>query len=131
MHGTRLAWTALWLVIAGAVTALATVAAGEATVLYTFYPPLSGSAYYYIGILTAVAGSWIWIGLMVSHFGRWKRDHPGRPVPLAMFAFSSHPLHRPRADPDRPRHGLGSSRPMVPDRPRAVVKGAAERRRRG
>ena len=89
MHGTRLAWTALWLVIAGAVMALATVAAGAATVLYTFYPPLSGSPYYYIGILTAVAGSWIWVGLMVSHFGRWKRDHPGRPVPLAMFATTA------------------------------------------
>lgn len=89
MHGTRGAWTAFWLVIAGAAMALATVAAGEATVLYTFYPPLSGSPYYYIGILTAVAGSWIWIGLMVSHFGRWKRDHPGRPVPLAMFATTA------------------------------------------
>jgi cytochrome c oxidase subunit I len=89
LHGTRGAWTAFWLVIAGAAMALATVAAGDATVLYTFYPPLSGSPYYYIGILIAVAGSWIWIGLMVSHFGRWKRDHPGRPVPFAMFATTA------------------------------------------
>ena len=52
--------------------ALATVAAGKATVLYTFYPPLLGSPYYYLGILIAVIGSWIWIGLMVWHFRRWK-----------------------------------------------------------
>jgi cytochrome c oxidase subunit 1 len=26
---------------------------------------------------------------MVSHFGRWKRDHPGLPVPLAMFATTA------------------------------------------
>ena len=89
MHGVRLAWTAFWLVIAGAAMAIATVSAGHATVLYTFYPPLSGSPYYYIGILLAVMGSWIWIGLMVSHFGRWKRDHPGLPVPLAMFAITA------------------------------------------
>jgi cytochrome c oxidase subunit 1 len=89
MHGTRLAWTGLWLVIAGAVIALATIAAGQATVLYTFYPPLSGSPWYYLGVLIAVAGSWIWIGLMVSHFARWKRDHPGLPVPLAMFATTA------------------------------------------
>jgi cytochrome c oxidase subunit 1 len=69
--------------------ALATVAAGKATVLYTFYPPLSGSPYYYLGILVAVIGSWIWIGLMVWHFGRWKADHPGLPVPLAMFATTA------------------------------------------
>jgi len=41
MHGVRLAWAAFWLVIAGAVMAIATVAAGKATVLYTFYPPLT------------------------------------------------------------------------------------------
>ena len=89
MHGVRLAWTAFWLVIAGAAMAIATVATGHATVLYTFYPPLSGSPYYYIGVLIAVIGSWIWVALMVSHFGRWKRDHPGLPVPLAMFAITA------------------------------------------
>jgi len=89
MHGMRLAWLAFWLVIAGAAIALATVAAGDASVLYTFYPPLEGSPFYYIGVLVAVAGSWIWIGLMVSHFARWKRDHPGLPVPLAMFATTA------------------------------------------
>ena len=68
---------------------MATVAAGDATVLYTFYPPLTGSPWYYLGILIAVAGSWIWIGLMVSNFARWKRDHPGLPVPLAMFATTA------------------------------------------
>ena len=89
MHGLRLAWASLWLVIAGAAMAVATVAAGDATVLYTFYPPLTGSPYYYLGILIAVIGSWIWVGLMVSHFTRWKRDHPGLPVPLAMFATTA------------------------------------------
>ncbi len=89
MHGVRLAWAAFWLVIAGAAMAIATVAAGKATVLYTFYPPLTGSPYYYLGIIIAVMGSWIWVGLMVSHFARWKREHPGLPVPLAMFAFTA------------------------------------------
>ena len=89
MHGTRLAWASLWLVIVGALIAIATVAAGDATVLYTFYPPLQGSPFYYIGILIAVLGSWLWIGLMVSHFERWKRDNPGLPVPLAMFATTA------------------------------------------
>jgi cytochrome c oxidase subunit I len=89
MHGMRLAWLSFVLVIAGAAMALATVAAGAATVLYTFYPPLLGSPFYYLGILLAVLGSWIWIGLMVWHFRRWKNDHPGLPVPLAMFATTA------------------------------------------
>jgi cytochrome c oxidase subunit I len=86
MRGLPLAWLSFWLVIAGAAMAITTVAAGKATVLYTFYPPLLGSPFYYLGILIAVIGSWIWIGLMVWHFKRWKADHPGLPVPLAMFA---------------------------------------------
>lgn len=89
MRGMRLAWISLAMVCAGALVALATVAAGKATVLYTFYPPLLGSAWYYIGILLAIAGSWIWVGLMIWHFRRWKRDHPGQPVPLAMFATTA------------------------------------------
>jgi cytochrome c oxidase subunit 1 len=86
MRGLSLAWVSFLLVMAGAAMALATVAAGNATVLYTFYPPMLGSSYYYLGVLLAVVGSWIWIGLMVWHFRRWKVDHPGLPVPLAMFA---------------------------------------------
>jgi cytochrome c oxidase subunit 1 len=86
MRGLPLAWVSFLLVMAGAAMALAPVAAGNANVLYTFYPPLLGSSYYYLGVLLAVIGSWIWIGLMVWHFRRWKVDHPGLPVPLAMFA---------------------------------------------
>ncbi|MET4493132.1 cbb3-type cytochrome c oxidase subunit I [Bradyrhizobium sp. LA7.1] len=89
MRGLPLAWMSLVLVIAGAVLAFVTAAAGKATVLYTFYPPMLGSPYYYLGILVAILGSWIWIGLMVWHFRRWKLDHPGLPVPLAMFATTA------------------------------------------
>ena len=86
LHRVRLAWLGFWLVIAGAAIALATVGAGQATVLYTFYPPLTGSPFYYLGVLIAVVGSWIWVGIMVYELARWKRENPGLPVPLAMFA---------------------------------------------
>ena len=89
MRGMAMAWLSLWLVLGGAAMALLTVAGGKATVLYTFYPPLLASAWYYLGILCAVAGSWIWVWLMVWHFSQWKRDHPGLPVPLAMFATTA------------------------------------------
>ena len=89
MHGLRLAWLAFGLVLVGALTAILIVATGGATVLYTFYPPLSGSPFYYLGVLLVVVGSWIWVGLMVSHFLRFKRDFPDLPVPLAMFATTA------------------------------------------
>jgi cytochrome c oxidase subunit 1 len=84
--GAGWAWIGFGLVLVGAVMATVPVALGRASVLYTFYPPLIGSAYYYLGVVLVVVGSWIWVALMSLNMWAWKRDHPGEPVPLAMFA---------------------------------------------
>ena len=84
--GHRWAWFGFALVAIGTITAIVPVALGLASVLYTFYPPLTGSPFYYIGVVLVVVGSWIWVALMSVNLYRWKRDHPGVPVPLPMFA---------------------------------------------
>lgn len=84
--GRRWAWAGFWLVAVGSVTAVVPVALGRASVLYTFYPPLIGNGFYYVGIVLAVVGSWIWVALMSINLRIWKRANPGKPVPLAMFA---------------------------------------------
>jgi cytochrome c oxidase subunit 1 len=84
--GRRWAWVGFGLVLVGALTAIAPVSLGRATVLYTFYPPLIGSPFYYIGVVLVVVGSWIWVALMAINLRAWKKANPGRPVPLAMFA---------------------------------------------
>ncbi len=84
--GRRWAWIGFGLVALGTVTAIAPVALGLASVLYTFYPPLIGSPFYYLGVVLVVVGSWIWVALMSVNLYRWKRDNPGAPVPLPMFA---------------------------------------------
>jgi cytochrome c oxidase subunit 1 len=84
--GRRWAWLGFALVALGTVTAIVPVALGLASVLYTFYPPLIGNPFYYIGIVLVVVGSWIWVALMSVNLHCWKRDNPGEPVPLAMFA---------------------------------------------
>ncbi len=84
--GRKWAWTGFWLVVLGTVTAMVPVALGLASVLYTFYPPMIGSVFYYLGIVLVVVGSWVWVGLMGVNLHVWKRDNPGQPVPLAMFA---------------------------------------------
>lgn len=84
--GRRWAWAGFWLILVGAVTAMVPVSLGRASVLYTFYPPLIGSPFYYIGIVLVVVGSWIWVALMSVNLRIWKRDNPDKPVPLAMFA---------------------------------------------
>ena len=85
LPGPNWAWGAFGLASIGAVMALATVLTGHASVLYTFYPPLTASPFYYIGVLLVVAGSWVWCVLMIVAMAQWKRAHPGEAVPLAQF----------------------------------------------
>jgi cytochrome c oxidase subunit 1 len=84
--GLKWAWAGFFVLAVGAVVAMVPVSLGQATVLYTFYPPLIGSPLYYLGVVLVVVGSWIWVALMHVNLRVWKRANPGRPVPLAMFA---------------------------------------------
>ncbi len=68
----------------GTVMAAATAVSGKASVFHTFYPPLLASPWYYLGALLLMGGSMIWVVLMIVNMAAWKRDNPGRPVPLAM-----------------------------------------------
>ena len=71
--GLRWAWTGFALVAIGTVTAVVPVALGRASVLYTFYPPMIGNAFYYIGVVLVVVGAWIWVvrraGFLASDVG--------------------------------------------------------------
>ncbi|KAF1045024.1 cbb3-type cytochrome c oxidase subunit I [Xylophilus sp.] len=83
--GLRWAWAGFWLVIAGTALAAVTMAVGKASVLYTFYPPMLASPFYYLGVVLVVVGSWVWVALMSVNLRAWKKEHPGEAVPLAMF----------------------------------------------
>ncbi len=84
--GVRWAWAGIALILVGSIMAMIPVSAGLASVLYTFYPPMIGNPFYYIGVVLVVVGSWIWVALMSINLIRWKRSNPGKPVPLAMYA---------------------------------------------
>ena len=83
--GLRWAWAGFGLVLAGTAMAATTVALGQASVLYTFYPPMIASPFYYLGVVLVVVGSWVWVALMAINLRAWKRDNPGAAVPLAMY----------------------------------------------
>jgi len=89
VRGVPAAWIGFLICFVGTVMAAVTVLAGKASVLYTFYPPLLASPWYYLGTFLLVGGSMIWVVLMVVNMTAWKRDNPGRPVPLAMFAITA------------------------------------------
>jgi cytochrome c oxidase subunit 1 len=89
VRGVAAAWIGFAICLAGTLMAVVIVLSGRATVLYTFYPPLLGSVWYYLGTLLLVGGSMIWVVLMIYNMVTWKRDNPGQPVPLPMFAITA------------------------------------------
>jgi cytochrome c oxidase subunit I len=89
VRGITAAWIGFIICLTGTLIDGAVVLSGRATVLYTFYPPMLGSAWYYFGTLLLIGGSMIWVVLMIYNMAAWKRDNPGQPVPLAMFAITA------------------------------------------
>src|SRR6266436_3296586 len=89
IRGTKAAWIGFWICLVGTLMAAVTVLSGKASVLYTFYPPLLASPWYYVGAFLLIGGSMIWVVLMSINMNGWKRDNPGQPVPLAMFATAA------------------------------------------
>ena len=80
------AWAGFVVAAIGTAMTVVTILAGRASVLYTFYPPLTASPFFYIGLVLVVIGSWVWCAIMIAALARWKRTNRGEPVPLAMFA---------------------------------------------
>ena len=80
------AWASFWMGVVGTVMAVASILSGGASVLYTFYPPMTAGPWFYVGLVLVVAGSWVWCVEMIAAMAGWKRANPGQPVPLAMFA---------------------------------------------
>jgi cytochrome c oxidase subunit 1 len=89
IRGATAAWIGFSICLIGTLMAVAAILSGRASVLYTFYPPLLGSGWYYCGATLLIGGSMIWVVLMLVNMATWKRDNPGRPVPLAMFATAA------------------------------------------
>ena len=82
----RLNWTGFWVMVVGLVMTAVPLLLDQATVLYTFYPPLEASWAFYLGLALVVVGSWIegW-GLFLA-YRIWRKEHPGRRSPFIAFA---------------------------------------------
>jgi cytochrome c oxidase subunit I len=85
--GRGAGWFALVLAAVGSVAAAMTVLRGQSTVLYTFYPPLQAHPLFYIGATGLVVGSWIWAGVIIASYVSWRRENPGKPVPLSIHGM--------------------------------------------
>jgi len=84
---SKIAWASGILMLGGSVLAAAMIFIGEATVLYTFYPPLKAHPLFYLGLTLLVVGSWLASYNWVPMYLEWRKENPGKKTPLAVVGM--------------------------------------------
>lgn len=82
----RLNKVGFWVMVVGLVTTAVPLLLDEATVLFTFYPPLKAHWAFYLGLTLVVVGSWIEGWGFMATFRAWRRDNPGVRSPFIALA---------------------------------------------
>ena len=84
---SKIAWASGIMMLVGSVLAAIMIFLGEATVLYTFYPPLKAHPLFYIGLTLLVVGSWLASYNWVPMYLEWRKENKGKKTPLAVVGM--------------------------------------------
>ncbi len=83
----KIAWIGFGMKIVGFVLCVVPILMNEASVMYTFYPPMAAHPAFYIGLVFIALGVWMCcIGAFIN-VANWRKNNKGQHVPiLAYFA---------------------------------------------
>jgi cytochrome c oxidase subunit 1 len=81
----RMAWIGFGMKIIGFVLAVIPILMNDASVLYTFYPPMAASPMYYIGLVFIVLGVWMCAFGAFINVAHWRKTNKGQHVPILAF----------------------------------------------
>ena len=70
------------LMVVGLLTAAVPMLTNNASVLYTFYPPLLADWAFYVGLVLLVIGSWMVGYSMYSTYYAWRKENPDARAPF-------------------------------------------------
>ncbi len=84
---SKIAWASGILMLVGSVLAAVIILMGEATVLYTFYPPMKAHPIFYIGLTLLVVGSWVAFYNWIPMYLEWRHENKGKKTPLAVVGI--------------------------------------------
>jgi cytochrome c oxidase subunit 1 len=80
-----LAWVTILIMTGGLVLAGVPLVQNNATVMFTFYPPLLAHWMFYVGLTLVVVGTWlVTLNLILTYRG-WRRHHADTRTPLPAF----------------------------------------------
>lgn len=80
----KVSWISFILMTTGTLLAAWAMLAGKASVLYTFYPPLKGHPFFYLGAALLIVGSWLPLFDWARMYTQWKKENPTTKTPLAV-----------------------------------------------
>ena len=79
------AWLSLGLMVVGTLMAAWAMLSGNASVLYTFYPPLKAHPLFYLGAALLIVGTWIPLFDWISMYLGWRKNNRESKMPLAVM----------------------------------------------
>ncbi|WP_163971997.1 cbb3-type cytochrome c oxidase subunit I [Oceanobacillus halotolerans] len=81
----KMVWIGFWMKIVGFVFAVVPIIMNEASVMYTFYPPMAASPWFYIGLVFIVLGVWMAAFGAFIQVANWRKNHKGQHLPILSF----------------------------------------------
>ncbi|NOX61243.1 MAG: cytochrome C oxidase subunit I [Chloroflexi bacterium] len=78
-------WLSFALMVVGLLCTAYALLTNQASVLYTFYPPLQGPPIFYFGLVLVVVSTWVVALSLISIYRAWRKEHPGERTPLPAF----------------------------------------------
>ncbi|PLR80705.1 cbb3-type cytochrome c oxidase subunit I [Bacillus sp. V33-4] len=81
----KIAWVGFWTKILGFVLVVIPILMNEASVMYTFYPPMAAHPMFYFGLTLIVLGVWMLSAGAFIQVANWRKNHKGQHVPILAF----------------------------------------------
>lgn len=81
----KIAWIGFWTKIVGFVLVVIPILMNEASVMYTFYPPMKAHPMFYFGLALIVVGVWFLAAGAFINVANWRKNHKGEHLPILAF----------------------------------------------
>nr|WP_263323711.1 cbb3-type cytochrome c oxidase subunit I [Neobacillus sp. Marseille-Q6967] len=81
----KMAWIGFWMKMFGFVLVVIPILMNEASVMYTFYPPMAAHPVFYFGLVFIVLGIWVLSAGAFIQVANWRKNHKGEHLPILAF----------------------------------------------